>query len=344
MTKILVAMSGGVDSSTTAAILQKQGYEIQGVTMDLGKFCHSTALKDAQKVAKELNIKHHVLNLEKVFEKEVVQYFAKSYLNGETPNPCARCNKFIKFNELIKFMKKLKCDYLATGHYAKITKNKEGYKLQKGKDSFKDQSYFLTMINPEYLQYIKFPLANIEKTQTRKTAKTANLSTAEKAESQDICFVQNGDYQKVIKQYYPKCEKSGKIIHINGKELGEHNGIINYTIGQRKGLGIGYKEPLYVIEINAKTNNVIVGSFKDLNGSIVNVKEVNFLTKDIEFNKEYELSVKLRFAHKSQKAKVVFYKEQTAEVVLEKQGRAITKGQVCAFYKNSQVIGGGWII
>lgn len=342
--KIVVAMSGGVDSSTVAAMLLQKGHEVIGVTLDFKIPCSKVAIRDAQKIAKKLNIEHHVIDCEKSFKKDVVHYFAETYVKGQTPNPCARCNRLVKFAELIKFMHVVKADCIATGHYAKIVKSKGIYKLYKGSDKIKDQSYFLGFLKYDYLQYIKFPLEGMNKSEVRKFAKKLRLHVAEKSDSQDVCFVDK-DYKEVIEKYYPKSFKEGDIVHVNGKKLGEHNGIINYTIGQRRGLNIGYTEPLYVVRIDSEKNVVYVGSESDLYSDKIKLKNLNLLDLAFESDVEYKLTVRLRSTHEGEKAKVVFKKDKkTAKVELMKLSRAITKGQLCVFYDRAKVIGSGWII
>lgn len=340
--KILVAMSGGVDSSSVAAKLLEEGYDVEGATLDLGKFCSELAVIDAKKVADQLGIKHHIIKCSDNFENEVIKYFVNEYINGRTPNPCVKCNRKIKFYEMLKLREEIGADYIATGHYAKITNHDGEYWLEKGKDLKKDQSYFLGQLKYEYLQYIKFPLENIEKTEVRKYANKLGLIVANKAESQDICFTKGKDYKLIIENYYKS--KPGEILHINGKKLGNHNGIINYTRGQRKGLGIGYTEPLFVIDINAEKNIVYVGEEKYLFNDIVNIINVNFLNKNLELNKEYEFDIKLRSTNSPDKAVVIFKDENNAIVKLLKPSRNISKGQLCCMYDNNRVVASGFII
>jgi len=340
--KVLVAMSGGVDSSSVAAKMIDEGYEVEGATLDFGRFCSQIAISDAKNVAKQLGIKHHIVECEKTFEENVIKYFVNGYIEGNTPNPCVKCNRKVKFYELLKFREKIGADYLATGHYAKITDRNGIYWLEKGSDPVKDQSYFLGQLKYEYLQYIKFPLENITKKDVRNYAKKLGLVIAEKAESQDICFTNGKKYKDIITNYY-EC-RSGDILHINGTKLGKHNGIVNYTQGQRKGLGIGYKEPLFVIKIDAKKNIVYVGSEKDLLKTDLQIDTVNFLDLDIEFEKEYELDVKLRSTNTTDRSKVIFHSNNTANITLLKPSRNVAPGQLCCIYDNARVIASGFII
>lgn len=340
--KILVAMSGGVDSSTVLAKLLHEGYEVEGATLNFGNFCSSIGIEDAKKVAKQLGIKHHIINCEKNFENKVIKYFSEEYVNGKTPNPCVKCNREIKFKELLDFREKIGADYLATGHYAKISNNNGIYYLEKSFDIIKDQSYFLSQLKYEYLQYIKFPLENLTKVEVRNIASNIGLAVAKKPESQDVCFTKGKDYKTIISNYY-KTHK-GDILHINGTKLGEHNGIINYTQGQRKGLGIGYKEPLFVINIDPINNIIYVGSESDLYKTNLIVKSVNLLDLTIKNEVEYEFFVKLRSTNNPNKAKVIFYNNNTANITLLEQSRNVSRGQVCCFYKGNRVIGSGYII
>ncbi len=340
--KILVAMSGGVDSSTVASKLIEDGYEVEGATLYFGKFCSVSTIEDAQKVAKQLHIKHHIIECEENFENKVVKYFANEYISGHTPNPCVKCNREVKFYELLKLREKIEADYLATGHYAKITNHNGEYWLEKGEDLTKDQSYFLGQLKYEYLQYIKFPLENINKITVREYAKKLGLIVADKPESQDICFTKGKDYKAIIENYYK--QKSGDILHINGNKLGEHDGIINYTRGQRKGLGIGYTEPLFVIDIDAEKNIVYVGEKKYLFNTELNINKLNLLNKKLEFNIEYEFDVKLRSTNNPDRAKIIFKNENEATIKLLQPSRNISKGQLCCIYDNTRVVASGYII
>lgn len=340
--KVLVAMSGGVDSSVVVYKLLENGCDVEGVTLNFGNFCDAMAIADAQKVAKQLKIKHHIIDCNKNFENKVIKYFVDDYIHGKTPNPCVKCNREVKFKELLDFREKIGADYLATGHYAKITNHNGIYWLEKSVDKIKDQSYFLSQLKYEYLQYIKFPLESIEKTEVRKIAEKIGLVVANKPESQDICFMKGKDYKSVISQYYSN--KSGDIIHINGTKLGKHNGITNYTQGQRKGLGIGYKEPLFVISLDPINNIVYVGSEKDLYKKDLKINNLNFLDLSLQYNIEYEFFVKLRSTNSPSKATVIFYDNNEAEVHLLEPSRNISKGQVCCFYDNARVVASGYII
>lgn len=342
MTKtILVAMSGGVDSSTTALNLLEKGYNVIGVTLFMDRKCDKTSINDAKKVAELLKIKHEVLDVSDLFKENIIDYFINSYINGDTPNPCALCNKTIKFKIIIDYMKEIKADYIATGHYARIIEKDNRYELHKAVCLKKDQSYFLSTLDYDYLQYIKFPLGNeLNKDNVRDLAKKANLFVAEKKDSQDVCFVDT-DYKKFLIENSNYSNKSGLIKYLNGDILGEHNGIINYTIGQRKGLGVSYKEPIYVIRIDTIDNTVYVGSESDLFNDTLTIVKLNLL-KEINKNKEY--TIKLRSTHKGQLGIIKNLDNNTAKIKLKEKARAITKGQLCCIYDDTRVIGSGWIM
>ena len=343
--KVLLGMSGGVDSSVSALLLQKQGYEVIGATLELftkNNNCDKNTYVDVKHICESLGISHYIYNCKQQFKEHVIQDFINCYSICKTPNPCIECNRYMKFGVMWEKAKELGCNYIATGHYAKITNHNGIYWLEKSADEVKDQSYFLSQLKYDYLQYIKFPLENIEKTEVRKIAEKIGLAVANKPESQDICFMKGKDYKSVIAQYYTN--KKGDIIHINGTKLGEHNGIINYTQGQRKGLGIGYKEPLFVISLDPVNNLVYVGSEKDLYKDELKINNINFLDLSLKFNVEYEFFVKLRSTNSPSMAKVVFYDNNEAKVKLLEPSRNISKGQVCCFYDSNRVVASGYIL
>jgi tRNA-specific 2-thiouridylase len=341
--KVLVGMSGGVDSSSVVAKLLKDGYDVEGVTLNYGKFCEKSDIEDSKKVAEQLKIKHYIVNCESNYEEKVVKYFANEYVNGNTPNPCVSCNKNIKFPLLLEAREKWNADLLATGHYVNVLKYEDFYYLEKGIDPRKDQSYFLGQIKYEYLQYLIFPLGNLKKEETRKFAKSINLVVADKPESQDMCLARGKDYREILRNYYEP--KKGDIIHVDGRKIGEHNGITDYTQGQRKGLGIGgTAEPLFVIRIDPKENIIYVGSESDLFKTEIKIDKVNFLNLTTEFNKKYEVEVKLRSTNKADKADAVFFKDKTANVFLKEPSRNISKGQLCVIYIENRVIASGFIL
>ena len=346
MKKVLLGMSGGVDSSVSAIILQKQGYEVIGLTMLLCEGEQSTAIEDAKKVCEKLKIEHHIVDLRREFRINVIDNFICSYTQAKTPNPCVECNKYMKFGEFYKIAQDLNCDYIATGHYAKIEyseKYKE-YVLIKSNSDKKDQTYFLYGINKEILPKVIFPLSDFkDKTEIRNIAEENGLIVAKKKDSQEICFIPNNDYISFLKSNESNIKnKKGKIVLRSGEILGEHNGLIHYTIGQRKGLGISYKEPLYVLELDNRNNQVIVGREKELYNNELEANELNFLV-DIDLSKPIDIKAKVRYRAKEAEA-ILKVKDGIAKVIFKEPQRAITPGQSVVFYKNNVVIGGGKIM
>lgn len=347
-------MSGGVDSSVAATMLHKQGYEVVGVTLQLydlgvdlekkGACCAGKDIYDAKNVAERMGFAHYVLNYESIFKQEVMEDFADSYLRGETPIPCVKCNQSVKFRDLFKVARDLNADALVTGHYVQRKMGKDGAELHKAADDSKDQSYFLFATTQEQLDYIHFPLGGMKKEDTRRLAVEMGLSIADKPDSQDICFVPNGSYASVIERLRPGALDDGDIVHINGQKLGVHNGIINYTLGQRKGLGIAWPEPLYVVKIDATNNRVIVGSDSDLNSSSFTIRDVNWLYGSITPGSGMEVSIKTRSTQHTVDATVMQLDGGKALVNLHAPQRAVTPGQACVMYDGSRVLGGGWII
>jgi len=353
-TKIVVAMSGGVDSSVVAGLMKEQGYNVTGITLKLyddtkpsdnsRQCCAGRDIVDAKRVSETLDIEHKILYYQKKFRSEVIDSFVNSYVAGETPIPCVQCNQTVKFRDLFKFAKELKADALVTGHYVvRHEKDGEG-KMYRAKDTNRDQSYFLFSTTQEQLNYLRFPLGSIKKSETRKIANKLNLSVAEKPDSQDICFVPNGDYASVIERYRPQSFKKGDIFNLQGEKLGSHDGIINYTIGQRKGIKISSKEPLYVIDIKAKNNSIIVGSQDFLNVKKLYLRDINLLSDMKIFQKD--VFIKVRSTGKLLKAKAIIKKDSGIVEILQDE-KGISPGQACVFYSKDdfgeRVLGGGWV-
>lgn len=335
--RVVVAMSGGVDSSVAAALLNARGFEVIGITMRFD--FSSQVIEDARRVARKLNIKHYTLNMQKALEEYVIRDFCQEYIKGKTPNPCVRCNKFIKFGYLVKRALSLGAKYLATGHYARITKD-QGYLLKKGKDKFKDQSYFLYRLNQNQLKHIMFPLGNFTKDEVRKLAKSFDLPVAEKPASQEICFLPDQDYRRFLKSQPSSNIKPGPIVDKQGNVLGGHKGIAFYTIGQRQGLGIAKGYPMYIIKIDRRKNQITVGAKEDTLKKEFLVKEFNFILEPIK--KKIVLKVKIRYNHKEAWAEVMPIKNKI-KVKFKKAQFAITPGQSAVFYGKDAILGGGII-
>ena len=340
-------MSGGVDSSVSALLLKEQGYEPIGATLELytgSSCCNMETYIDAKKVCNLIGIPHFTYNYKKEFKKNVIEDFIKCYSDCKTPNPCIECNKYLKFGIMWEKAKELGCNYIATGHYAK-TEYSEKYRkwiLKKSKNENKDQSYVLWSIPKELIEHIIFPLSDFEsKDEIRKIAKENKLETANKPDSEDICFIPDGNYKKFLEQNSEIKPKKGNIVNLKGEVLGKHTGLYNYTIGQRKGLGISYKAPLFVIGFNPIKNEVIVGEKNELYKKEVTVTDINLLLVD-EINDWIEVEVKTRYSSNSAKAKIKQV-ENKINVVFDEPQRAITPGQSAVFYIDDVVLGGGKI-
>ena len=353
-TKVVVAMSGGVDSSVVAGLVKEEGYNLSGITLKLyddskspkegRQCCAGQDILDAKRVAEKLNINHKILFYQKKFKTEVIDSFIDSYAAGETPIPCVQCNQTVKFRDLFKYAKDLNADALVTGHYVSRVQQNDHANMYRAKDQNRDQSYFLFSTSQEQLDYLRFPLGEINKSETRSIAQKLKLNVADKPDSQDICFVPNGDYSSVIKKFRPESFKAGKILDIYGKEIGEHEGIINYTIGQRKGIKISSDKPLYVVNINADNNTIIVGNKESLEIKKINLRELNILGNKKDF--ENLINIKVRSTGRLLKAKVNFV-EKNANVEILDSETGISPGQACVFYSKDKfgdkVLGGGWI-
>ncbi len=354
-TTIVVAMSGGVDSSTVAGMMKQEGYNVIGITLKLyddtkttsssRQCCAGQDILDAKRVANKLNIEHKILYYQDKFKQGVIDNFVESYLSGETPIPCIQCNQTVKFKDLFHEAKKLNADALITGHYVRSVTKNNITDMYRANDENRDQSYFLFNTTREQLNFLRFPLGNLKKIETREIASSLGLNVADKPDSQDICFVPNGDYASVIEKFRPNSCIKGNIKKLDGKVVGVHDGIINFTIGQRKGIKVADKEPLYVLEINAKKNEIIVGPKKNLIKKKINLENLNLLNNnDKELAKD--IFIKVRSTGKLLKAKVEL-SNNTAKVHLLEDEFGISPGQACVFYsKNSngyKVLGGGWI-
>ena len=353
-TKVVVAMSGGVDSSVVAALMKKEGYDVTGITLKLyddnkqskegRQCCAGQDILDAKRVSEKINISHKILFYQKKFRSEVIDSFIDSYAAGETPIPCVQCNQTVKFRDLFKYAKELKADALITGHYVSRIQTNGHANMYRAKDQNRDQSYFLFNTTQAQLDYLRFPLGEIDKSETRAIAEKLDLNVATKPDSQDICFVPNGDYASVIKRFRPESFKPGKILNLRGEEIGKHDGIINYTIGQRKGIKIAGINPLYVINIDAKKNSIIVGEKECLEVKEIELRELNLLGSKKDFDDV--INIKVRSTGRLLKAKIDILETSANVKILDKE-TGISPGQACVFYSKDdvgdKVLGGGWI-
>ena len=358
-TRVVVAMSGGVDSSVTAGLLVEEGFDVIGITLQLydygmaiqkkGACCAGSDINDARDVANQLNIPHYVLDYESKFKDQVIDDFADEYIAGKTPIPCVRCNQTVKFTDLFKMAKDLNADALATGHYVQRVVGKNGIELHRGVDPEKDQSYFLFATTKDQLEYLRFPLGSLNKIETRKIAERLNLKVKNKPDSQDICFVPNGKYSDVVRRLRPGSIEPGNITYLDGSILGRHNGIIDYTIGQRRGLGIGgvsdlEEERLYVVDINVQDNEVIVGPKEALNVDEILLKEMNWVNNS--FPSDKRILVKLRNTGKLISAEMNKMDDRVA-LYPTNPVEGVSPGQAAVIYDandENNVLGGGWIV
>lgn len=357
-TRVVVAMSGGVDSSVVAALLAEEGYDVVGVTLQLydhgaalakkGACCAGRDIHDARRVAEEMGFPHYVLDYENIFKDAVIDEFAESYLAGATPVPCIRCNERVKFKDLLETARDLDADCMATGHYIQRKTGENGAELHCAADAARDQSYFLFSTTREQLEFLRFPLGHLaSKAETRELAAKYGLAVADKPDSQDICFVPDGNYASVIEKLRPGAADPGEIVDMEGKVLGQHRGVIHYTIGQRRGLGIGGLDtPLYVVRLDPDTRQVVVGPKEALSTRIVPVREINWLG-DAPFTSrdEWHLEVKIRSTRPPREAIIRPLSETEAEVELIVPEEGVSPGQACVFYapEGGRIFGGGWI-
>ncbi len=357
-TRVVVAMSGGVDSSVVAAMLAEDGYDVVGVTLQLydhgaalakkGACCAGRDIHDARRVAETMGFPHYVLDYENTFREAVIEEFADAYLAGATPVPCIRCNERVKFKDLLATAKDLEADCMATGHYIQRKVGDTAPELHQAADAARDQSYFLFSTTREQLSYLRFPLGHLaSKAETRALAAKYGLPVADKPDSQDICFVPNGNYAAVIEKLRPGSADPGEIVELDGNVLGEHRGVIHYTIGQRKGLGIGgLEDPLYVVRLDPENRRVIVGSKAALSTRMIPVREINWLgDSPFESRAEWHLKVKVRSTRPPREAILRPTGPTTAEVELLSPEDGVSAGQACVFYapEGSRIFGGGWI-
>ena len=356
--RVVVAMSGGVDSSVAAALVKSAGYETIGITLQLydhgdatkrkGACCAGQDIHDARSVAASLNIPHYVLDYESLFRESVIDNFADTYLSGHTPIPCVRCNETVKFKDLLTTAKDLGAEALVTGHYIETSFNDGQWQMRRPVDEKRDQSYFLFSTTPEQLSFLRFPLAYLTKNEIREFAAKLALPVADKPDSQDICFVPNGDYATVIERLRPDCSLPGEIVDMDGNILGQHQGVLHYTVGQRRGLGVAIGEPLYVVRIDADTRQVIVGPKEALEKRTIMLDEVNWLGGE-RLSDPIGVKVKIRSTGSPVRANLTLLQGQRAEVSLDIPEEGVSPGQACVFYgadegPAARVLGGGWII
>jgi tRNA-specific 2-thiouridylase len=358
--RVVVAMSGGVDSSVVAAMLKAAGHEVIGITLQLydhgeatarkGACCAGQDIYDARRVAEQLQIPHYVLDYEERFKSAVIDRFADSYLAGETPIPCINCNIQIKFKDLLNTAQELGADILATGHYIRRREGEYGPELARAEDADRDQSYFLFSTTKAQLEKLWFPLGDLPKSKVRDEARKLGLPVAEKPDSQDICFVPSGSYADVIERLKPEALTPGPIVHVDGRVLGQHEGIVHYTVGQRRGLGISCGEPLYVVRLNADKNEVVVGPREVLATRVITLREVNWLgDEQLEAvtRNGLEIHARVRSTQLPKPAVLQARADGRVNVVLDDAANGIATGQACVFYSDggneARILGGGWI-
>ena len=354
-TRVVVAMSGGVDSSVVAAMLAKDGYDVVGLTMQLYDHGAATAksktccagqdIYDARRVADRIGMPHYVVDYESTFKTDVIDRFADSYVRGETPVPCIMCNQTVKFRDLFKAAQDLGADALATGHYVQRLMGAHGPELHRAVDPARDQSYFLFATTRAQLDFLRFPLGGLEKAATRALGQDLGLHVAAKPDSQDICFVPDGRYAETVKRLRPDASRPGEIVHLDGRVMGRHDGVIHFTVGQRKGLGVGGEaEPVYVVRIEPETARVLVGPKVALLEQSFTLNGINWLGEGADLSRDgTAVMMKLRNTHIPIAGTVFGDGHGGAKVVLEQPEAAVTPGQACVFYEGARVLGGGWI-
>jgi len=352
-TRVVVAMSGGVDSSVTAGLLVEQGYDVVGITLQLydhgaalgrkGACCAGQDIHDAGAVAGKLGIPHYVLDYESRFRASVIEDFTESYTRGETPVPCIRCNERVKFRDLMAVAKDLGADALATGHYARRVIGPRGAELHRAADTARDQSYFLFATTREQLTFLRFPIGDLAKDETRAIARHLALPVAAKPDSQDICFVPTGDYAAVVRKLRPGAAEPGEIVDLEGRVLSRHEGVIHFTVGQRKGLGIAGGEPLYVLRLEPERRRVVAGPRAALGKARVRLGGMNWLDTDVPATEGLRVGVKLRSAQPPLPATLFLDATGGGEVVLDAPALGVAPGQACVCYDGTRLLGGGWI-